>query len=145
MFTFKIEGLEDVDKVLTEIAPSKARNLIRSTVHGYIARITKLAKQTVKKQTGTLKKAIKTKRLKSSPDKPNSAVFVTHGKSVKNDAWYWRFVEYGTSGKTAQEARPFIRVSAQKIQTNKIEIMREEFSLKLQKVIAKELKKRRKN
>lgn len=147
-FTFDIKGLEEVDNILKQVAPNKAKNLMRTTVHGYVSRIAKLAKQLAPKDTakdtGTLKKSIKTKREKSSPFKPRSSVFITTGNSAKNDAFYWRFVEYGTRGKTGRAAVPFIRPAVQQMEAKKISIMKEEFGKKLESAIKRELKKARK-
>lgn len=143
-FTFDIKGLEEVDNILKQVAPNKAKNLMRTTVHGYVSKITKRAKEIVSKDTGTLKKSIKTKREKSSPFKPRSSVFITTGKSAKNDGWYWRFIEYGTRGKTGRAAVPFIRPAVQQMEAKKISIMKEEFGKKLESAIKRELKKARK-
>ena len=141
---FDVKGLEDVDKILTKIAPNQARNLMRSTVHGYVGRIAKKAKTIVNTDTFTTKKAIKARREKSTPDKPRSSVIITRGKSARNNAWWWRFIEYGTSGKTAQAARPFIAPAAQQMESQKINIIKEEFAKKLEKTIKRQLKKAKK-
>ena len=143
--TFKFSGIDEIQKILEEVAPKHARNLMRTTIHGVAGEITKLAKSKVPiGKTRTLKRAIKTKRKKSHPDKPVSQVFVTTGKSAKRDGFYWRFVEYGTSGKTAQPARPFIGPSVNIVKANFQNTLRKQFGLKLEKALAREAKKTRK-
>jgi HK97 gp10 family phage protein len=139
--TIVIEGVEDIQKILDEIAPKHARNLMRTTIHGVASEITKLAKKKVPKKTGNLKKAIKTKRKKSHPDKPVSQVYITTGRSAKYDGFYWRFVEYRTGGKTAQKARPFIRPASDYVRANFNKILKNQFGKKLERKLASEAKK----
>lgn len=139
---FEITGTEDVQKILDDIAPKHARNLMRATIHGVASQIAKDAKKNAPRNTGTLKKAIKAKRKKSPPDRPVSDVYVTHGANAKNDAYYWRFVERGTSGPTAQPERPFIRPAAEKARANFEAILAEQFGKKLEKALARAAKKR---
>jgi|TARA_B100001105_G_C22397410_1_gene447474 HK97 gp10 family phage protein len=140
--TVVIEGVEDIQKLLTKIAPNHARNLMRSTVHAMAGGVAKEAKTKAPTRTGDLKKAIKTKRKKSHPDKPISAVIVEHGFNVKNDAYYWRFVEYGTGGENAQQARPFIAPAVETLRQNFNSTMVREFGKKLEKKLERERKKR---
>jgi HK97 gp10 family phage protein len=140
--TFVIEGVEDIQKLLTKIAPNHARNLMRSTVHAMASTVAKEAKTKTPALTGDLKKAIKTRRKKSHPDKPISEVIVEHGPNAKNDAFYWRFVEYGTGGENAQQARPFIAPAVETLRQNFNSTMVREFGKKLEKKLASERKKR---
>ena len=136
---FEITGVEEVQKILDDIAPKHARNLMRSTIQGVASEIAKQARRNAPKDTGTLKKSIKAKRKKSPPDRPVSEVY------VKSDAFYWRFIEYGSKGPTAQPERPFIRPASEKIRSNFEKILTEQFGKKLEKKLAKEAKKRAKN
>jgi HK97 gp10 family phage protein len=134
--TFVIEGVEDIQKLLTKIAPNHARNLMRSTVYAMASTVAKEAKTNAPTLTFDLKKAIKPKRKKSHPDKPISEVIVEH------DAFYWRFVEYGTGGENAQQARPFIAPAVETLRQNFNSTMVREFGKKLEKKLASERKKR---
>ena len=140
---FTVTGVKEVQDILDNIAPKHARNLMRATIHGVAGTITKEAKINAPKSKGggTLKKAIKTKRKKSHPDKPVSEVRVEHGRGAKHDAFYWRFIEYGTSGKTAQAARPFIRPAADRARATFESVLTKEFGKKLEKLLARESKK----
>lgn len=142
--SFLITGVDDVQKTLDSLIPKHARNLMRATIHEIASQIAKDAKQNAPQSPGggTLKKAIKARRRKSPPDKPVSEVYVTTGKGVKNDAFYWRFVEYGTSGDRASPEQPFIRPSADKARSNFKSVMTREFGKKLEALAKKDAKKR---
>jgi HK97 gp10 family phage protein len=142
--TFTITGVEDVNKILTEIAPKHARNLMRATIFGVAQTIAKEAKLKAPVDTGNLRKAIKAKRKRSPPDAPVSEVIVEHGNSAKHDAFYWRFVEYGTSGKNGQSERPFIRPATDSARATFNETLTKEFGKKLESALKREAKKRAK-
>lgn len=141
--TVEITGVKEVQEILDTLAPKYARNLMRSTIHGVAGQITKDAKNKAPVKTGSLKRAIKTKRKKSPPDKPTSLVMVEHGRSAKYDAFYWRFVEYGTlGGVNPMPARPFIGPAAEYVRLKFNTILTQEFGKKLEKTLAREAKKR---
>jgi HK97 gp10 family phage protein len=134
----KIEGLEGLQDILGDLGPRAARNLNRSTIHAVAGIVRKEARKKAPKDEGTLKKAIKAKRRKPRhPDYPYSDVMVEHGRNAKNDAWYWRFVEYGTQD---LPARPFIQPAIDGIRYDIPAIYRKEFANKLAKMLAKKRK-----
>ena len=137
-------GLEEIDKVLSQLIPKHARNLSKSVIHGLASETVREAKIHVPTDKGTLKKAIKAKRRRGKPNKPASDVIVEHGNSVKNDAFYWHMVEYGTGGKNPQPERPFLRPAKDLIQSNMAKILDEQFTKKLASLIKREQKKARK-
>lgn len=93
-----IDGIEEVQNYIDGQLKKDARNLNRATVHAIAGVVRDEAKQNAPKDTGTLRKAIKAIRRKpKNPDKPFSDVNVTHGNDARHDAFYWRFLEYGTS------------------------------------------------
>lgn len=123
----KVVGLPEFLNTL-ELSKREARNLNRSTVHGIAGRVVKQARLNAPKNEGTLRKAIKAKRRRPrDPDKPFSDVMVEHGSQAKHDAFYWRFVEYGTIN---QPARPFMQPAADSIRGGIPAIYREEFAKK---------------
>lgn len=138
--SFKIEGTEDILNILEKSGPRHARNLMRAAIHGVAGRITKDAKRRAPKDSGDLKKAIKTKRKKSPPNAPVSDVMVEHGGNAKHDAFYWRFQEFGTGGDNPQPEQPFIRPAAEEVRSDFENILKEEFGLKLEKALAREAK-----
>lgn len=127
-------GLDALENVLAEIAPKQAQNLMRATVYSVASKVGKSAKKKAPKKTGNLRKAIKTKRKKSPPDRPVSEVSVEHGKNAKSDAFYWHFHEYGTS---KMQATPFILPAKEEVLSNATALLREEFGKKLEKAMAK--------
>jgi HK97 gp10 family phage protein len=131
----EIVGDKEVQRILDEIAPNHARNLMRATIHGVASIIAKDAKANAPKDTGNLKRNIKAKRKKSPPDSPVSEVH------IKSDGFYWRFIEYGTSGKTSQPERPFVRPAIDRARSNLSAIIREQFGQKLEKALARQAKK----
>lgn len=146
---FQITGLDDVQKMLNDMAPREARNLMRATIHGVAGDVAKSAKTKVRSKT--VKKALKTKRIKSHPDKPSSGVYVTRGKNAKHDAYFWHWIEYGTKNRVikktgvdvgAMPETPFVRPAVQEIRASFETIMVDQFGKKLEKKLAREAKKR---
>jgi len=138
--SFEVEGVGGLLDILEQAGPRHSRNLMRATIHGVAGIIAKDAKKNAPKDTGDLRKAIKTKRRKSPPTAPVSDVMVEHGNDAKSDAFYWRFVEFGTEGITGQAERPFIRPAAEAIRSDFTKILTEEFGKKLEKALAREAK-----
>jgi len=135
----EITGIEEVNKILKEIAPKHAANIARSTVHAIASDIAKEAKSSaVTGDTKNLKKSIKAKRRKSPSYRPRSDVVVTHGSSAKNDAWYWHFVEFGTK---KQPAQPFFLPVYNKYKASINTIYKKKFFVQLAKKLAREAKK----
>jgi len=139
--SFSIHGIEDIDKVLSEIAPKHARNLSRALMQSLASDIAKGAKKLVPTRTGNLKKAIKAKRRRSKPDQPISDVIVESGKNKAYDGFYWRFVEYGTGGDSPSPEQPFLRPSLDRVQANMPTILEQNFRKKLIGMINREKKK----
>lgn len=138
----QIDGLEELDKVLNQMAPRASRNLMRATIQGVAQEIAKESKRRTPKNTGNLRRAIKAKRRRPrNPDKPFSDVVVTTGRSAKNDAYYWRFVEYGTQ---TQPERPFIRPAVDLMRPQIPEIMKRQFAKKLEAMLKRAAKKAKK-
>jgi HK97 gp10 family phage protein len=138
-------GLEEIKKVLNELAPKHAANLSRAMVHSMASETAKEAKKRVPSDTGNLKRAIKAKRRRGKPGQPVSDVIVETGKTAKNDGWYWRFVEFGTGGPVPQPEKPFLRPAKDLIQSNIPKIAEEQFIKKLSAAVKREQKKLSKN
>lgn len=142
----QVVGLDDVRSILNDIIPEKTNNIMRAAVHGIASETAKEAKRRVPVDTGNLKKSIIAKRRKSDPDKPISEVQAQRGKDKKHDGFYWRFVEYGTSGGAAgpQPARPFLQPAVDAIKADMPRVLEEQVKKKLNAAIKKEQKKREK-
>jgi HK97 gp10 family phage protein len=156
--SFVISGVEEIQKILEEVAPRHAKNLMRTTIHGVAGEIKKISKSKAPKgRTGNLRKAIKTKRNRAAFGKLSSSVYITTGKSAKNDAFYWRFVEYGTGGGSgshggkkrnrksyssrSSSAKPFIAPAVKAIKSNLNNIIKRQFGQKLEKAVKREMRK----
>lgn len=85
----ELRGLEDVDRLLSQIAPRQAKNILRATVHDMAKEIRDDARDGMPKDEGTLKKATRHKRERGTPSTIESTV------RVSKAAFYWRFLEYG--------------------------------------------------
>jgi len=141
MRNLEVIGLEDIEKVLEELMPKHARNLSRALVHSLASTTAKEAKQKVPVDKGTLKKAIKAKRKRGTPDKSLSDVIVEQGKNAKADGFYWHMVEYGTGGPVPQPEQPFLRPARDYVQANMPDIVEDQFTKKLAAAVKREQKK----
>lgn len=124
MIEIEVRGLEQMEHVFEEIAPKHAINIMRATVHGIAGEIRKEAKAKAPRADGTLSKAIKAKRRRMSFDWIQSDVIVEHGAGARNDAFYWRFHEYGTVN---LPERPFFMPSLRAIEAGLPDILRDQF------------------
>ena len=125
--TFKIEGLAELGKALRELPERVARNGLRVSVYAgaKVVRDEARARAPKAQQSlgpnqpppGTLKRSVIMKHIPelSSPTRQTFFVTVRHGKkyrkqgkkgNLSQDAWYWRFVEFGNR---KMRARPFLR------------------------------------
>lgn len=141
MSGIEVVGVDELRKVLEEFAPRVAGNLMRTTIHGVASEITKESKKRVPKRSGTLRRSLKTKRRRGKPMQPVSDVIAESGKGVKNDGFYWRFVEFGTQKSPEQ---PFMRPAKDIVFNNLPNILQSQFKDKLTKAVAREKKKRAK-
>lgn len=139
--SFQVVGIDEVKRTLEQVAPKHANNLMRATIQGIASEIAKDSKKNAPRDSGNLKKAIKAKRKKSPKTRPVSEVQVTQGSSVRYDAFYWRFVEYGTVKTSAQ---PFIKPAEERVSNDLPRITTELFGKKLEGLLKRERKKQAK-
>ena len=125
--TFKIEGLAELGKTLRELPKRVARNGLRVSVYAGAKVVRDEARARAPKAEqplgpnqpppGTLKRSVIMKHIPELSSLTRQTFFVTvrHGKkyrkqgkngNLSQDAWYWRFVEFGTRKMRAQ---PFLR------------------------------------
>ena len=125
--TVHIEGLAELDRALRELPLRIANRGLRTSVYAGAkvirdearARAPKAAQSLGPKQPppGTLKRSVIMKHIRelSSGGRQTFYVMVRHGKkyqkqgkrgTLSQDAWYWRFLEFGTR---KMAARPFLR------------------------------------
>lgn len=96
--TVRIRGIEDVNHVLTQIAPREGINLIRNTVFDISKQLADSAKGYSPDRTGLLDKVTKAK--KSRGTRITAVADVIVGKR----AFYWRFLEYGQGPDNVEHA-----------------------------------------
>lgn len=137
----KIEGLDEIREQLKDVGVREGRNLMRATIRSVAVRIQRAAAERAPIDEGDMKRSLKVRSRKSHPDAPVFEVWAGSTKGAKYDAFYWRFVEYGTSGKTAQPARPFIRPAVEDARALLPGILRDEFGKKWEKALARKRKK----
>lgn len=87
--TVTITGVDDVQRMLSKIAPRQANNIMRATIHAVAGEIRDDAKAAMPEDEGTMKAATRAKRERVRFGKIASSVVVTKA------AFYWRFLEYG--------------------------------------------------
>jgi len=90
-FDVQIRGVADVNKMLTEIGPREAKNLMRATTTQMARDIAKDAKARAPRDQGTLIKGIAHKRRRGNRNTLRASVVANkNGKS-----FYWLILEYG--------------------------------------------------
>lgn len=136
--TISIDGLDEIRETLKDVGTREGRNIMRATIRAIAAKISKAAKQNAPVDSGDMKASIKLKQRKSKPDNPVFEVWAGSKTGAKFDAFYWRFVEYGTK---TQPARPFIQPAADEVRAQLPGILREEFGKKWEKALARKRKK----
>jgi len=125
--TVRIEGLAELNRALRELPQRIANRGLRTAVYARAKvirdearhRAPKAAQSLGTKQpsAGTLKRSVIMKHIRelSGGGRQTFYVLVRQGKKYRNqgkrgnlsqDAWYWRFVEFGTR---KMAARPFLR------------------------------------
>ena len=152
MSTGVVFGIPEVTKILEQITPAHSQRLITNTLRGVAAEIRNKAKANVVRDTGNLKKSMFVYKPRTHPTAPQFQV------KFRKDAYYWRFVEYGTGGgrgshlpflKGEREtplypgARPFLQPAVHETRADMENIVKREFSKKLEQAIKRELKKAR--
>ena len=91
MMKMEVTGVDDINRILSDIAPKHALNIMRATVHGIAGEIRNDAKENMApyEDSGNMRKATKAKRERGAPGLVSSTV------RVGPSGFYWRFEEYG--------------------------------------------------
>lgn len=148
--TFKIEGLAELGKALRELPVRVARNGLRVSVYAgaKVVRDEARARAPKAQQSlgpnqpppGTLKRSVIMKHIPELSSSTRQTFFVTvrHGKkyrkqgkkgNLSQDAWYWRFVEFGTRKMRAQ---PFLRPALEAKRREAGQAMRDRLSERIE-------------
>lgn len=85
-----LRGLDDVNNLLTQVAPRQGKNIMRATIHDVAKEVRDNARKDMPVDEGTMKKVTRHKRERATPTHVRSTV------RVGGAAFYWRFLEYGT-------------------------------------------------
>jgi HK97 gp10 family phage protein len=152
--TVKVEGLAELGKALRELPGRVARNGLRASVYAGAKVVRDEARAQAPKAAqslganqpppGTLKRSVIMKHIPELSGLTRQTFFVTvrHGKkyrkqgkkgNLSQDAWYWRFVEFGTR---KMSARPFLRPALEAKRREAVQAIKE----RLQQRVALEAK-----
>lgn len=134
--TTRLEGIKDVDRLLSQIAPKQARNIMRSTIHDMAGKVRDDAKQAMPVDEGTMKRGTKAKRerLQAFDDRVRSTV------RVNRKAFYWRFLEYGDGPDGVEHA--FFLKATQKMSVSMNALFLASFGKKFEQTLARARKRR---
>lgn len=140
--SMSVDGFDAVSDVLKKVAPREARNILRNTVHAVAGEIRNEMRQRVKEtveDTGTLRKAIVSRRERPRGNIVASNVTITHGKRHRNNAYYWHMVNYGTVNTGGEGAR-FIETTVEAMRPQIPGIFTREFSVKYEQLLQRKLR-----
>lgn len=128
MMTVELKGLNDIDDMLSKIAPRQAQNIMRATIHGVAGTIRDDAKKAMPVDEGDMRKGTKIKRERTVRGQLLSTVRVA-------GAFYWRFVEYG-QGPDGVEVAMFGKAVA-KYRSRQNEIFLQQFGKKFEAALVR--------
>ncbi len=145
-----IEGLAELANALRELPVRVQRNGLRVSVYAGAKVIREEARVRApvaaqylgpdQPPPGTLKRSIIMKQIPelSSLTRQTFFVMVRHGKKYRHqgkrgnlsqDAWYWRFLEFGTR---KMQARPFLRPALEAKRREAVDAIKERLSLQIE-------------
>ncbi len=112
-----LHGLGEALRSLEALAPRMQKNALRGMVAKMAADVRDDARARVQKNTGNLRSNIVSKRRRGKRHVSRADVIVREEgtRYNKKNAFYWRFIEYGTRFKSA---RPFLRPALDKFEQN---------------------------
>lgn len=122
---FRIEGLADLERQFDRLIDTSKRKVMQKALNAGIAPIKKEIKANAPVKTGLLKKSVRSKQMKQT-QYPAVGIFIA-GK-----AYYWRFVEEGTS---KMAAAPFIRPAADSKHEEGVGKFKEKLKIEIDKVM----------
>ena len=91
MTSIRITGIADVNRVLQEIAPREAINLLRATTADLAKGMAQDAKANAPRDQGDLAGGIKSKRARGDRNTVKAEVVA----NANGSSFHWRFLEYG--------------------------------------------------
>lgn len=135
-FDVTVSGINDIGRVLQDIGPREAKNLMRNTVHDIAIQLAKDAKERAPDDPETsapdLRSGIKARRDRASGRGEVSSTVRVY------EAYYWRFLEYGTGPDGVEHAFFLKAVEAMRPEMDRVYL--EAFVKKLAARLARERK-----
>jgi len=100
-----VQGMDFVKDQLTGFLPREATAILRRATTKIAANLRNEIRRAAPRRTGTLRKAIVSKKRRGTRDSIEASIYITKGNEAKHDAFYWHMVEYGTP---TAAAKPFV-------------------------------------
>lgn len=122
---FRIEGLEHLESQFDRLAETSKKKVMMKALNAGIAPIKKEAKANAPVDKGVLKSQIRSKQMKYT-EKPAVGIYVS-GK-----AFYWYFIENGTS---KMAAAPFLRPAVDSKHEEGVNKFKEKWKVEIDKVL----------
>lgn len=120
----RIEGLDELEKQFDRLIDTSKKKVMQKALNAAAAPIKKEAKAKAPMKTGLLKKSIRSKQMKHT-EKPSVGIYVA-GK-----AYYWWFIENGTS---KMAAAPFLRPAVDAKYEEGVNKFKEKLKVEIDKV-----------
>ena len=122
---FRIEGLDELENQFDRLADTSKRKVMMKALNAGAAPIKKEAKANAPVDKGVLKSQIRSKQMKYT-EKPAVGIYVS-GK-----AFYWYFIENGTS---KMAAAPFLRPAVDSKHEEAVDKFKEKWKAEIDKVM----------
>lgn len=138
-----ITGLDALKKALAQLPKNIGKNVLRGAVNAGATEFKKEAVARAPMDSGVLKKAVYQKQIKEKSSDTQQTFYIgvrsgkrskTTKKGLKLDAFYARFVEFGTS---KMAAKPFMRPAFEAKKEAAIEKFKDYMAKRLPEEIAK--------
>ena len=122
---FRVEGLDDLERQFDRLIDTSKKKVMQKALNAGIAPIKKEAKANAPVDKGVLKSQIRSKQMKYT-EKPAVGIYVS-GK-----AFYWYFIENGTS---KMAAAPFLRPAVDSKHEEAVDKFKEKWKAEIDKVM----------
>ncbi len=132
-----VQGMEFVRSQLEQFLPREVTAILRRSTSTIAASVRNDIRRHAPRHTGTLRRAVVSKRRRGSRDRIEAAVFITHGTGARHRAFYWHFVELGT---LHTPAKPFVAPAVERARST----YRKDIGDEVGRQVVKQLEKRAK-
>ena len=130
-------GMDFVRDQLKDFLPRETKAILRRSTAARARVVRNDIRARAERKSGTLRRAVVSKRQRGTRDLVEAAVFITHGPEAKHDAYYWRWVEHGTQH---SNAKPFVAPAVERARAS----YREDLGREVGRQVVKQLEKRAK-